>query len=211
MGTTGATEPVRLVASQIREAGNVLARAFLDDPLCTYITPGDTKRARTLPWVMTAFVRYSHPLGTVYTTAGTVEGVAVWVPPGYTDTTFWQMLMAGLFVAPVKMGLRDTGRYLNIVNHLEKFHKKEVAPRHWYLVWLGVDPPSQGRGIGSVLLQPVLSCADYEGLPCYLQNSKAKNLAFYGRHGFEVVTETDVSKGGPHIWTMRREPKSTKR
>ncbi len=201
-----AAEPVLLAASQIREAGHVLARAFLHDPLCTYITPGDAKRARTLPWSMTAFIRYSHPFDTVYATAGIIEGVAVWAPPGHADVTLWGMLKAGLLEAALKIGVRDTGRFLNVVNYLEEFHKQEAPPRHWYLMWLGVDPPSRGRGIGSILLQPILSQADHEGLPCYLQNTNANNLAFYRKHGFEVVSQIDVPKGGPHMWTMRRDP-----
>ncbi len=33
------------------------------------------------------------------------------------------------------------------------------------------------------------------------------NVPFYNKHGFEVVVEEDVPKGGPHFWTMKREPK----
>ncbi len=207
----GETGPVRLLESQIRDAGELLARAFHDDPLCSYITPGDAKRARDLPWIMTAFIRYCYPFGTVYTTSGALEGVAVWAPPGHASITLVRMLRAGLLVAPIKVGLTDTRRFLNITNHLEELHKKEVPPRHWYLMWLGVAPSSRGRGIGSALVQAVTSRADEEGLLCYLENTKAMNLAFYQRHGFDVVSETDVPKGGPHIWTMKREPRERAR
>ena len=45
------------------------------------------------------------------------------------------------------------------------------------------------------------------GLPCYLETEKERNVPFYKRHGFDVVVEVDLPKGGPHIWTMKREPK----
>jgi len=202
-----AGEPVRLVQSQIREAGDVLARAFHDDPLCIRMTPDDAKRARALPCLMTSMVRYYYPFATVYTTMGAVEGVAVWAPPGHAKMTLGRMLAAGLLVVPLRFGLAETMLFMSLGNSLERYHEREVPSRHWYLVWLGVDPPSRGRGVGSALLQPVLSRADDEGLPCYLQNSKAVNLAFYRRHGFEVVSEFAAPKGGPPIWTMRREPR----
>jgi ribosomal protein S18 acetylase RimI-like enzyme len=86
-------------------------------------------------------------------------------------------------------------------------HKRDVPLRHWYLPTLGVDPPRQGQGVGSALIQPVLSRADAEGLLCYLETETAGNVAFYERHGFEVVVEDDLPRGGPHFWTMKREPK----
>jgi hypothetical protein len=46
-----------------------------------------------------------------------------------------------------------------------------------------------------------------DGLPCYLETEKQINVPFYNRHGFDVVVEIDLPKGGPHIWTMKREPK----
>ena len=76
----------------------------------------------------------------------------------------------------------------------------------WYLLTLGVDPPRQGRGIGSALMRPVLTRADAEGLPCYLETEKERNVRFYGKHGFEVVAQGEGPAGGPAFWTMKREP-----
>jgi len=53
----------------------------------------------------------------------------------------------------------------------------------------------------------VLARADAEGLLCYVETEKERNLPFYRRHGFEVVVEDDMPNGGPHFWTMRREPR----
>jgi hypothetical protein len=40
-----------------------------------------------------------------------------------------------------------------------------------------------------------------------LETEKEKNVAFYERHGFEVVVEDDLPRGGPHFWTMKRQAK----
>ena len=69
---------------------------------------------------------------------------------------------------------------------------------------LGVDPLFQGRGLGGAIVQPVVERADSEGLPCYLETSKERNLAFYRKHGFDVVHEGTMPGGGPRFWTMSR-------
>jgi ribosomal protein S18 acetylase RimI-like enzyme len=78
---------------------------------------------------------------------------------------------------------------------------------HWYLGVLGIDPDHQGKGLGSELLGPVLQRCDTDGLGAYLESSKQANLAFYGRHGFEVTDKITLGKGPP-IWGMWRDPVS---
>ena len=77
---------------------------------------------------------------------------------------------------------------------------------HWYLHYLGASPESQGRGLGSALLAPVLERCDREGLPAFLETSTPRARALYSRHGFEVSGRFDLPGGGPPIWQMWREP-----
>jgi len=42
---------------------------------------------------------------------------------------------------------------------------------------------------------------------CYLDTTHERNVAFYRRHGFEVVTASDMPRGGPRFWTMTRQPR----
>ena len=54
----------------------------------------------------------------------------------------------------------------------------------------------------------MVSLGDREGVPLYLENSKEKNLAFYGRHGFQPREPMRLpGRNGPHIWPMWRNPK----
>jgi ribosomal protein S18 acetylase RimI-like enzyme len=77
-----------------------------------------------------------------------------------------------------------------------------VPGRHWYLWVLGAEPRCQGQGIGGRLLEPVLGQADRDGLPCYLENETERNVAFYQRHGSEVVSDGVVPDLEVRIWTM---------
>lgn len=202
------TTVTQLTNLQIEAAGEVLARAFYDDPLFTYYVPDDAKRARLLPWSMAAGVRYGRLYGKVYTTAEQVAGIAVWLAPGNSDMSLLRMLRVGMILAPLRLGLGAFSRFLNAGNYFEALHKRSVPPQHWYLLFLGVDPPRQDRGVGSALLRPMLARIDEQGMPCYLETSKANNVPFWQRHGFEVVAEGDVPAGGPHVWGMRRQPQA---
>jgi len=204
--TTG-TEVVKLPRTRTEEAGEVLARAFHDDPYWSWVLPGQSKRAQVLPWFMEVWVRYCHKYGQVHTTADNVAGVAAWMPPGNFPGSLVRLTLMGMILAPLKFGLAAFGRLMSSTNYVERLHKRDVPLRHWYLPTLGVDPPRQGQGVGSALIQPVLSRADAEGLLCYLETETAGNVAFYERHGFEVVVEDDLPRGGPHIWTMKRQAK----
>ncbi len=109
--------------------------------------------------------------------------------------------------APAKMGDEAFGRFMAAVSHLDELHHRDVQPDHWYLFILGVDPPRQGQGVGGALIQPILARADEAGRRCYLETMKTRNVPFYQKHGFDVVVEADISGGGPHYWTMRRDPR----
>jgi hypothetical protein len=50
----------------------------------------------------------------------------------------------------------------------------------------------------SMLMQPVL--------PCYLETSKERNVPFYKKYGFTVMSEGVVSKSDLPVWAMLRKP-----
>jgi GNAT superfamily N-acetyltransferase len=204
---TTAIEVTELAPDQVGEAGLVLARAFHDDPFEMWVLPDDSKRARVLAWFSEVWVRYCCKYGQVYTTADKVEGVAAWLPPGKFPASRVRLMVMGMVLAPLKLGLAGFSRFMSSANYMDQLHERDVPPRHWYLPTLGVDPPRQGQGMGSALIQPALALADADGLPCYLETQRERNAPFYQRHGFEVVAEGDLPRDGPHFWTMKREPR----
>ena len=58
--------------------------------------------------------------------------------------------------------------------------------------------------MSSALLSHMLARVDADGMPACLESSNERNIALYGRHGFEV-TAAVVIPGGPRIWPMWRE------
>ncbi|NES94640.1 MAG: GNAT family N-acetyltransferase [Desertifilum sp. SIO1I2] len=67
-------------------------------------------------------------------------------------------------------------------------------------------PESQGRGIGSLLLQPVLERVDREGQTCCLYTSTERAVRFYQRQGFSVCEEVRFQTQAPPLWYMVRSP-----
>jgi GNAT superfamily N-acetyltransferase len=203
---TESNEPIRLVASQKAQAAQMLARAFLVDPAYTALFPDSAERGRALQRLFGAVIGYSLVYGLVHTTPG-VEGATCWLSPGNTEITLWRILRTGLVLqrAVARFNPRARREFLAVLAYLDEIHKREVPGPHWYLWALGVEPGRQGQGIGGRLLQPVLTQADKDGVPCYLETQTARNVAFYQKRGFKVVNDGAVPNQEIRIWTMLRE------
>ncbi len=55
-------------------------------------------------------------------------------------------------------------------------------------------------------MQPVLALADINRLSCYLETMNEKNVPFYEKHGFRVVSDGEVPRHRLCAWAMLREP-----
>ncbi len=58
---------------------------------------------------------------------------------------------------------------------------------HYYLWGLAVDPNHQVKGIGAALMLPVLTQADAQKVPIYLETHDEKNVSYYQKHGFDLI------------------------
>jgi ribosomal protein S18 acetylase RimI-like enzyme len=178
-----------------------MARTFFDDPVTSHIFRNEARRDAALRAFFRTQMRSDYlPFGGCYTTEG-YAGSAIWAPAGKPLHTGLDGIFTMLPVLPfVLANLRTTLQLLALV---ESKHPRQP---HWYLASLGTAVEQQGKGVGSALMRPVLAHCDAEGLPCYLESSKERNVPFYRRHGFEVVEEVPLPGNGPLLWTMWREP-----
>jgi ribosomal protein S18 acetylase RimI-like enzyme len=185
----------------------MLARAFMADPAYAALFPDDTEREQSLRSLFGAVVGYSLVYGLVHTTPA-VEGAACWLLPGNTEITLWRMLRTGMGLqrAVARFNPQARQEFLAALAYMDEIRKREAPGSHWYLWALGVEPGCQGQGIGGRLLQPVLDQADRDGVPCYLETETERNVTFYQKRGFEVVSAGQAPGQGFRIWTMLREP-----
>jgi GNAT superfamily N-acetyltransferase len=173
-----------------------LARAFHDDPVTVWANPRQGSRLHRTERFFLGRMRalLPHELSSV-TADG--DGAAIWSPPDA-----WQMgLREFLHDLPAFLSPR-TPFVIRGMHGVEKRHPTEP---HYYLSILGVDPPRQGEGMGSALLQPMLRRCDQEGVGAYLETGTERNVRFYARHGFRVTEEVPLPKGPP-MWLMWRDP-----
>ena len=196
----------QLAPADLAAAVDVQSRAFFDDPGFVFTFPDERSRIERLPWVMQIGIACGIRFGHVDTTAGRMLGHAVWLPPGATSVTPDRLNEVGFADAPQRMGEQGLARFGTFMAVGSAVHERLVPGPHWYLMILGVDPPFQGKGVGSALIQPTLSRADADRLPCYLDTTKQRNVWFYEKHGFRVRHEEDI-EGGLHVWMMVREPR----
>jgi ribosomal protein S18 acetylase RimI-like enzyme len=183
----------------VRRLAGVLARAFADDPVMSWVFPHDATR---LAWNRRFFrfrLRSMLRQDEVWTTDDGA-GAALWAGPERWRLGARETLGLARFVPATG---RRTARLLRGLSLIEARHPETP---HWYLAVLGTEPSRQRKGIGSRLLAPVLDACDADEVPAYLESSSESNIAFYARHGFRVTEEVRLL-GGPPVWLMWRDPR----
>ena len=194
-----------LTERELHEAAQVSSRAFYDDTYFRFLFPDDDVRARVQPKIFYTQLKHLGPRGRIATVRDehdAIVAVAAWMPPN----SFPPSLRVQLAQLPGSLrvflrqmsALRIVGSYLRA---LLKVHPKEP---HWYLMLLAVDPSTQRRGAGSILVEHGLTWADLEGVGAYLETQKEENLAYYRRFGFELAQALRPMTEGPPYYTMWR-------
>lgn len=205
-GAAAAPEVGPLLEREAREAAELLARAFRDNPL-NVAALGSANPARRLracrrgasDLVGTALV---HGECWAARSGGRPLGALVATPPGRHPLPAPPLLrrLVTLWV----QGLGTARRWAEIFEALQLQHPLEP---HWYLGTLGVDPPVQGRGVGTALLRGWLRRVDREAGAVYLETDRERNVSWYAREGFSVVCHIRVLD--VPVWCMQRPPRAT--
>ncbi|MFD4413511.1 GNAT family N-acetyltransferase [Streptomyces sp. NPDC058251] len=189
--------------ADVRDISGVLARAFGDDPVTTWMFPDPQERERRLPAMFSSLLRYQHlrhgGVQLAVDEEGRIGGAALWDPPGRWKNPAWRELLAMPSYA------RVFGKRIQVASEtiggIEAAHPAEP---HWYLASIGTDPSFQGQGIGSTLLRYQLAECDRRDLPAYLESTKAANVPYYERFGFRVARTIPIPGGGPTCWALWR-------
>lgn len=83
--------------------------------------------------------------------------------------------------------------YLFKVMRKEAMLKRLRPVENLYYLWfIGVYPPDQGKGYGSALLSELCADAAVLGRRVCLETSVARNISWYKAHGFEVYHTLDT-------------------
>jgi ribosomal protein S18 acetylase RimI-like enzyme len=190
--------------ADIRELSATLGRAFYDDPVMTWMVPGDTTRAARGAMMFATMTRHHHMSGggvEVACDGPAIGAAALWNPPNHWQQTGREQL--AMMPAFIRVFGFRSGKARAIEELMKHTHPEEP---HWYLFAIGSDPTVRGKGFGQVLMRSRLERCDAEHCPAYLESSKYENVPYYERFGFTVTREIVLPDGGPTMWAMWRAP-----
>ncbi|MGS2805081.1 GNAT family N-acetyltransferase [Nocardia sp. MW-W600-9] len=162
----------------------VLAAAFADDPLMSYVWPDPARRRKALPllWESRLASRQRHgAVDLAHDDDGTVAAVAMWETPGVESALAKRITL-----------LRALGRSLpRALPALRSIDSTRPHEPHLYLATIGTRPDRQGRGFAAELIRRRL---DTGTAPAFLVATRASNVPFYERFGFRVTEPVQVAE-----------------
>jgi predicted N-acetyltransferase YhbS len=75
---------------------------------------------------------------------------------------------------------------------LNEWARHDPTDQHWHLGPIGVLPSHQSSGIGSELMRRFCKEVDTCFAKAYLETDLDKNVCFYEKFGFKLVSETEI-------------------
>ena len=127
---------------------------------------------------------------------GKIVGLAVLEDPHYKRPSDLQFLLHGWWNVYFSAGIKRVNAWVNMDEtagtpcHDYQHNGENI----WYCSSLTVDPPYQGKGVGTQLVAFMEEyIREHGGKQLTLFTNSEKNLAFYKKNNFEVFDERDIA------------------
>ena len=170
--------------------------SFAADPIMRWMVPDPKDYVATMPKIFEAFARNSISSNSFFC-ADEERAVAVWLPAGVEPDS--EKMTAALREVVAPDLYEDVG---GVFGEMGQYHSAQQPC--WYLPLIAVDPAVSGSGLGTALMARALAVCDRTGLPAYLDSSNPRNIAFYQRHGFEILGKIQHGSS-PSVHPMLRQ------
>ena len=189
-------------ASKSGVPAELLARAFQEDPFFRWAERNPRRRPRLLKTVFAGMLELAAQDGGALIEPGV--GAVEWRPSDRLQLSAWAILKSGLWrvglEVPPSVWLRLNAHEASAMARVRAF----LSPGSAYLESLGVEPALAGQGYGGRLLDQALAEMGRQWTSCVLRTEQPRNVAFYQRHGFELVDELVVAASGLRVWIFSR-------
>ncbi|PRZ04396.1 acetyltransferase (GNAT) family protein [Isoptericola sp. CG 20/1183] len=192
--------------TEVPAVRTLLARAFAEDPMFSWVFPEASGRTEALAVFMGLLVEAYEAAGQVDVVAaddGSPAAVALW------------RVVESVEPPPAAVTLPTVGGYLSAVvgpDHaaavgagLAETREHRPEGTHAYLNALGAAPERRGQGYGAAAVRRVTDHADAARIPTHLDTVSPDNVEWYARRGFDVVARYRLGDGPP-AWAMTRPP-----
>jgi len=175
-----------LTRGMIAEASDVLARAFVNNPLHVAAF-GAGQLRRNVRFFRMGLVALKGAKW-VATDGSRILGVIHWVhAPDCQFSGLDKFRLTPTMVCG--FGLRSSRR---LITWVSQWSEHDPPAPHAHLGPIGVAPEAQRRHVGHRLMQKYCDEVDRRGESGYLETDRVENVAFYRRFGFEIVREVPV-------------------
>ena len=202
----------RLDPSAYREALDVLALSWTDEPAFSHVLGGTPRRRlRVLrPFLWSGFRSYPKAIEVHGARLdGRLVGVGVRYPPGRWPVTRREELRGWVWgilgMLPLLVAFPQARQLFGLMTEMQDRHPRHMP--HWYLWCMGVHPSFRRRGVASALARFVTAQADAAGVGCYTETFGDKTEALYRGFGFEVRDRWEVFPDAPMARTLWRDPR----
>jgi GNAT superfamily N-acetyltransferase len=195
-----AVHPLDPSPSNVASVRAVLGAAFADDPMLQWIFRDvPAIEHATAAWIG-LFAEALATLGSVDVVTdddGTIVAAAMWRTDARPMPLPELPSVGGLMTA-----ILGPERMTTVATGLGGFAAHKPEPPYHYLMFLGVRPDHQGRGLGRQLVAAGQDRARTDGQGVYLESTNPQNLPFYASAGFTVLGDFTLEPDGPTAWRL---------
>jgi hypothetical protein len=176
---------------------SILVSSFDDNKSVNYIIRPDGKRIERIKRLMEYSYDVCNLFGDIFLTEDK-KGCALLILPDKKRTTIKSILLDAKF-AFTCLGISNINKAMKREAKIKQIHPNRLL---YYLWFMCVDASNQNKGIGSQLLQDVISEGQKQNRIICLETSTLKNLPWYEKFGFSIYHEFDF---GYKLYCLKRE------
>lgn len=166
---------------------NILTAAFDTNKSVNYIAREGKRRLRSIRALMAYSFKLCMRYGRVYLSEDR-KACALLLYPDKKQFSFTSLLLDLQLI----FGCVGLGGVPKTLRREAIIKRQHPAKPFAYLWFIGVEPTQQKNGIGSRLLQEVITESKQLLRQVYLETSTAENLPWYKKMGFEVYHTEDL-------------------
>ena len=176
---------------------SILVSSFDDNKSVNYIIRQGSKRVDRIKRLMEYSYDVCNLFGDIFLTEDK-KGCALLILPDKKGIAIKSILLDAKF-AFTCLGLSNINKAMNREAKIKQVHPNGLL---YYLWFIGVGSSNQNKGIGSQLLQDVISEGQKQNRTICLETSTLKNVPWYEKFGFSIYHEFDF---GYKLFCLKRE------
>jgi hypothetical protein len=176
----------------------ILSKSFIDNQSVNFVIYNDKDRPARINALMDYSFEMCSAFGEVWLTEDK-KGCALILFPQNKRTTV-RAIWLNIKLIIQAIGISGIGKTLRREAQIHKIQPNEEMAYLWFI---GVDPASQHKGIGSKLLMQIISRFSERNLPLFLETSTQKNIPWYQSFGFSIYNQITL---GYSLFFLKRQP-----